>query len=101
MPKCSFCTKDYDIPRGLTFVLPNGEVLYFCSSKCQKNRKLGRRGDKQKWVVSEKKKKQTKIVVKEELKKEEKTEKVEEKVKEVEKQYEKKEEKKEQKTEKK
>ncbi len=51
MPKCSFCKSNYDVPRGMTFVLPNGEILYFCSSKCQKNKKLGRRGDKKKWVT--------------------------------------------------
>ena len=55
MPKCSFCGKNYDVPHGLTFVLPNGEVLYFCSSKCWKNHKLGRRGDKRNWVRKNKK----------------------------------------------
>lgn len=55
MPKCSFCGENYDIPRGLTFVLPNGELLYFCSSKCQKNYKMGRRGEKQNWVRKQKK----------------------------------------------
>jgi len=55
MPKCSFCGEDYDVPRGLTYVLLNGEVLYFCSSKCQKNYKMGRRGDKQNWVRKVKK----------------------------------------------
>jgi large subunit ribosomal protein L24e len=54
MPKCSFCGSNYDVPRGMTFVLPNGDVLYFCSSKCQKNKKLGRRGDKKKWVTKRK-----------------------------------------------
>ena len=46
MPKCSFCGRNYDIPRGMTFVLPNGEILHFCSSKCRKNNKLGRKGEK-------------------------------------------------------
>ncbi|MEA3329643.1 MAG: 50S ribosomal protein L24 [Nanoarchaeota archaeon] len=55
MTKCSFCKKNYEIPRGITFVLPNGDVLYFCSSKCQKNHKLGRRGDRRKWVIRQKK----------------------------------------------
>jgi large subunit ribosomal protein L24e len=50
MPKCSYCKKNYENPRGLTFVLPNGEILYFCSSKCRKNHKLGRKSDKLKWI---------------------------------------------------
>jgi len=50
MPECSFCKRNYEIPRGLTYVLENGDILYFCSSKCRKNWKMGRRGDKQKWV---------------------------------------------------
>ncbi len=54
MPECSFCKKSYELPRGLTFVLGNGEVLYFCSSKCQKNNKLGRVGKKMNWVKKEK-----------------------------------------------
>ena len=72
MPKCSFCGKDYDIPRGLTFVLPNGNLIYFCCSKCEKNYKMGRRGDKQNWV-----RKQKKIKGKEVVEKEVKTEKKE------------------------
>jgi len=55
MTECSFCKKNYEIPRGLTFVLPNGELLYFCSSKCQKNYKLGRVGKKVNWVRKAKK----------------------------------------------
>jgi len=39
----------------LIFVLPNGNVLNFCSSKCWKNHKLGRRGDKRNWVRKVKK----------------------------------------------
>lgn len=55
MPKCSFCGKQYEIPRGLTFVLPSGDVLYFCSSKCEKNYKMGRKPKKQKWIKKSKK----------------------------------------------
>jgi large subunit ribosomal protein L24e len=43
----------YDIPRGLTFVKTDGNVLYFCSSKCRKNLKLGRR--KVRWISKKKK----------------------------------------------
>lgn len=69
MPECSFCKKNYDIPRGTTLVLPSGELLYFCSSKCQKNNKLGRIGKKTKWVKKPKKDKKTKTEKKKEIKK--------------------------------
>ncbi len=54
MPKCSYCKNNYEPPRGLTFVLPNGELLYFCSSKCRKNHKLGRKGEKLAWIKKKK-----------------------------------------------
>lgn len=50
MPKCSFCGKNYEFPRGLTLALNDGVVLHFCSSKCRKNFKLGRKSKKLKWV---------------------------------------------------
>jgi len=37
MPRCSFCKKNYEFPKGLTLILNNGDVLHFCSSKCRKN----------------------------------------------------------------
>ncbi len=60
MPQCSFCKKNYEIPRGLTYVLTNGDVLYFCSSKCRKNRDMGRRADKMRWIT--KRKEEVKVV---------------------------------------
>ena len=74
MPKCSFCGENYDVPRGISYVLPNGEVLYFCSSKCLKNWKMGRRGDRQKWVIKNKKGKVEEFVDGKAEKKEEKVE---------------------------
>ena len=50
MPKCSFCKKTYEIPRGLTFVLNDGTILYFCSGKCRKSWKMGRTSKKLKWI---------------------------------------------------
>jgi large subunit ribosomal protein L24e len=50
MPKCSFCQKIYEFPRGLTLALNDGIVLHFCSSKCRKNWKLGRKSKNVKWV---------------------------------------------------
>jgi large subunit ribosomal protein L24e len=51
MPQCSYCKKQYHNPRGLTFVLANGDILYFCSSKCRKNHKMGRKSDKVNWII--------------------------------------------------
>lgn len=48
MPKCSYCGKMYDIPRGLTFVKVDGTIKYLCSSKCRKNMLMQRR--KVRWV---------------------------------------------------
>ena len=64
MPKCSFCNKNYEIPRGLTYVLNNGDILYFCSSKCRKNNNLGRKSKNVNWVRKSDKKE--KVEVKEE-----------------------------------
>ena len=51
MPKCSFCSVNYEWPKGLTYVLVDGTVLHFCSSKCRKNYELGRKNRKVKWVL--------------------------------------------------
>ncbi|MEX2017528.1 MAG: hypothetical protein WD876_03580 [Candidatus Pacearchaeota archaeon] len=48
MPKCVYCGKLYDIPRGLTWVMNDGRILYLCSSKCRKNMLMKRR--KVRWV---------------------------------------------------
>lgn len=48
MPKCSYCGKKYEFPRGLTLVTKDGNVKYFCSSKCRKNMVMRRR--KVRWI---------------------------------------------------
>ena len=55
MPRCNFCKKVYEFPRGLTYVLNDGNILYFCSGKCQKNNKLKRDPKKVNWVKRVKK----------------------------------------------
>ena len=51
MPKCTFCKKQYEFPRGLTVVRgSDGMVRYFCSSKCRKNFIMGRDNKKVNWV---------------------------------------------------
>ena len=49
MPICSYCKKEYKFPRGLTFVMNDGTIKYFCSSKCRKNFKMKRR--KVNWIL--------------------------------------------------
>ncbi len=56
MPTCSFCKKNYEIPRGLTIFLLSGKSLHFCSSKCRRNMALKRDSKKVNWVKREKKK---------------------------------------------
>ena len=53
MPKCVYCGKQYEPPRGLTFISKDGAVNYLCSAKCQKNMKMKRR--KVNWVKTDKK----------------------------------------------
>ena len=48
--KCSFCGKPIRKGTGKMFVKKSGEILYFCSSKCEKNYKLGREPKKLKWT---------------------------------------------------
>jgi len=58
--RCSFCKKDIEPGRGKMFVKKDGAVLYFCSSKCEKNMlKLKRAPRKVTWI-RKKKKSQTK-----------------------------------------
>ncbi|OGJ12242.1 hypothetical protein A3K62_00915 [Candidatus Pacearchaeota archaeon RBG_16_35_8] len=48
MPKCVYCGKLYDIPKGLTLVMNDGRIQYLCSSKCRKNMLMKRR--KVRWI---------------------------------------------------
>lgn len=49
MPKCTYCGKNYEFPRGLTLVDLIGKIRYFCSSKCRKYFAMGRK--KGKWAM--------------------------------------------------
>jgi len=53
MPKCVYCGKMYDVPKGLTLVMKDGTINYFCSSKCKKNMLMKRR--KVRWITKKKK----------------------------------------------
>jgi len=55
MPKCSFCQKDYEFPRGVSMVMDDGNVYFFCSGKCRKNKFMKRR--KVRWIKKSSEKK--------------------------------------------
>lgn len=48
--KCSFCNKIIPKGTGKMFVKTTGEILYWCSSKCEKNYMIGRKAKKLKWT---------------------------------------------------
>jgi len=56
MPKCVYCGKDYEFPKGLTLIGKDGSVNYLCSAKCRKNMLMKRR--KVRWILKKKKEKQ-------------------------------------------
>jgi ribosomal protein L24E len=59
MPKCTYCGKDYEAPRGVTVVESiSGRTKYFCSSKCRKYSELGKK--KGKWAGGKPGKRSTK-----------------------------------------
>lgn len=47
---CSFCGKKITPGTGLMYVKKDGTVLYFCSSKCEKNMDLGRKPEDLEWT---------------------------------------------------
>jgi len=48
--KCSFCGGKIEPGTGLMFVRNDGSVLYFCSSKCERNLRLGRKPQRVRWT---------------------------------------------------
>lgn len=56
MMKCSFCGKEIEKGTGVIFVKNDGKLLYFDSSKCEKNMlKLRREPARTRWVKKTKK----------------------------------------------
>jgi len=55
MPKCSFCDTNIEKGTGKLVIERNGQMFYYCSSKCEKNmRKLGRDPRRFKWAKGKK-----------------------------------------------
>jgi large subunit ribosomal protein L24e len=48
--KCSFCGGRVEPGSGLMLVKRDGTVLFFCSSKCERNMKLGRKPHRVRWT---------------------------------------------------
>ena len=58
MVKCIFCGKEEYAFRGVHLIKNDGEIAYFCSSKCRHNMiKLGRDRRKVKWAEAFREKK--------------------------------------------
>ncbi|MBI2547452.1 MAG: 50S ribosomal protein L24e [Candidatus Aenigmarchaeota archaeon] len=53
--KCSFCGSNITRGTGKMFVRNTGEIFYWCSSKCEKNFRMGRERKKLRWIKREKK----------------------------------------------
>ena len=47
--KCTFCGLEIGKGSGKMLVQDDGKILYFCSSKCEKNLNLGRKPIHTKW----------------------------------------------------
>jgi large subunit ribosomal protein L24e len=59
---CSFCGREIEPGTGKMYVLKNGTVLYFCSSKCQKNMiKLHRVPRRVRWTEAYRKEKEVRL----------------------------------------
>ena len=48
--KCSFCGGRVVPGSGLMVVGRDGTIFFFCSSKCERNMKLGRKPHRVKWT---------------------------------------------------
>ncbi len=52
---CKFCGAEIEPGTGWMYVLSDGTIWYFCSSKCAKNMlKLGRKPEKIRWTLKAK-----------------------------------------------
>ncbi|MEM1542300.1 MAG: 50S ribosomal protein L24e [Ignisphaera sp.] len=49
---CSYCSNEIEPGTGLMFVRNDGTIMWFCSSKCLKNYRLGRDPKKLPWTKS-------------------------------------------------
>lgn len=52
--KCSYCKDEMKTGTGKMFVKISGDVLYFCSNKCEKNFLMKRNPRKLNWIRKKK-----------------------------------------------
>ena len=57
MAKCNYCGKQIIPGRGIIYVEVSGRIHDLCSSKCKRNRMLGRDPLKLKWTEKSREKK--------------------------------------------
>jgi len=56
MVKCSFCGKVIEKGTGKMFIKNDGKILYFCSTKCEKNMlQLKRKPREHQWTEASRK----------------------------------------------
>jgi large subunit ribosomal protein L24e len=51
MAKCTFCGAQIPQGEGIIYVEISGKIINYCSSKCRKNREMGRDPGKMKWIT--------------------------------------------------
>lgn len=52
MVKCEFCKNNIEPGTGKMLVMKDGKIMYFCSTKCEKNLlKLGRKSRTTRWTA--------------------------------------------------
>jgi large subunit ribosomal protein L24e len=48
--RCTFCGGEIEPGTGIMLVRNDGSVRFFCSSKCDRNARLGRKSHKIRWT---------------------------------------------------
>lgn len=65
MVECTFCGNEIPKGTGTMYVKKIGKIIYYCSSKCEKNNLvLGRKSAKLKWTQEFRKQKKSSQTVK-------------------------------------
>lgn len=49
---CSFCGEQLEPGTGKMYVKKDGQIFFYCSTKCQKNHKLGRIPRRVRWTAA-------------------------------------------------
>ncbi|NLV25779.1 MAG: 50S ribosomal protein L24e [Methanomicrobiales archaeon] len=49
---CSFCGEQMEPGTGKMYVKKDGQIFFYCSTKCQKNHKLGRIPRRVRWTAA-------------------------------------------------